>query len=95
MTKKSTEKLADEQKPSGPITLSNGWTVHVDRDLCIGAATCVLMAPFAYNLDDEAKAVLLESIINDNPDDVLEGAKSCPVDAIIIKDEKGTIIYPS
>lgn len=86
--------LKDTQKPSGPIRLKNGWTIEVDRELCIGAATCIAIAPDSYDLDDESKAVLKDSIDLDTPDTILAGAKSCPVDAIIIRDEHGNRIYP-
>ncbi len=88
------QQLKDDKKPSGPIKLKNGWTVEVDRDLCIGAGTCVVIAPDSYDLDEEAKAVILNSIDADSPENILKGAESCPVDAIIIKDEKGNIVYP-
>jgi len=88
------ENLKDSAKPSGPIKLKNGWTVEVDRNLCIGAASCVVLAPEAYALDDEAKAVIPKTIDNDTEDKILAGAKSCPVDAIIIKDEQGKRIHP-
>ncbi|MBN1779114.1 MAG: ferredoxin [Candidatus Buchananbacteria bacterium] len=86
--------LLDKKKPSGPIKLKNGWTVEVDRQACIGAATCVAIAPDSYDLDDEAKAVIIDGIQTDTDQRILDGAKSCPVDAIIIKDQDGKRIYP-
>lgn len=70
--------------------------VKVDRDLCIGAASCVAVAPQTFELDAEGKAVIKKKDgtmtsdfvdydqIDDNPDNILNAAKSCPVNAIII-----------
>lgn len=70
--------------------------VKVDRDLCIGAATCVAVAPKTFELDSEGKAVILKKDgsktsdfvnykdIGDTEESILYAAKSCPVDAIII-----------
>lgn len=88
------EKLKDKDRPSGPIKLKNGWTIAVDRDLCIGAATCAAIAPSAYAMDDEAKAVIVDTIDEEAAEAIIAGAKSCPVDAIIIRDKTGKKIYP-
>jgi len=70
------------------------WTMRIDRDLCIGAATCVAIAPKAWALDNEAKAIILDSSNQETDDTLLDAAKSCPVMAIIITDEQGKQIYP-
>ena len=87
------ENVKDPQKPSGPVTSKN-WTVEIDRNLCIGAGTCAALAPKSFILDDQAKAVILKSIDEETQDIILAAAKGCPVEAIIIKDEKGNKIYP-
>ncbi len=77
--------------------------VKVDRELCIGAASCVAVAPNAFDLDSEGKAVIKKKDgsqtsdfvnyqdINDNEANILNAAKSCPVNAIVIVevDEQG------
>lgn len=70
------------------------WTMRIDRDLCIGAATCIALAPRAWALDDEAKAIILDSCEEESDDALLEAAKGCPVMAIFITDETGKQIYP-
>ncbi len=70
------------------------WTMRIDRDLCIGAATCVALAPRAWALDDEAKAIILDTTEEETDDALMEAAKGCPVMAIIITDENGKQIYP-
>ena len=68
--------------------------MRIDRDLCIGAATCVALAPKAWALDDEAKAIILDTSEEESNDALLEAAKGCPVMAIFITDENGKQIYP-
>lgn len=70
------------------------YTMWIDRSLCIGAATCVAIAPKAWALDDEAKAIILDTCDAETDESLLEAAKSCPVMAIFIKDENGKQLYP-
>lgn len=85
--------LLDPKNPSGPVAIGK-LKVHVDRDLCIGAATCIAVAPKTFLLDSEAKAVILETAKDELPETVIESAKACPVAAIIITDETGKQIFP-
>ena len=67
--------------------------VRVDRDLCIGVDNCVAYAPTVFELDEENKAVVLDSSsVDDNT--LLEAAKSCTENAIIVKDDEGHQLYP-
>lgn len=70
------------------------YTMWIDRNLCIGAATCVAVAPKAWALDDEAKAIILDTAEQETDETLIEAAKSCPVMAIFIADENGKQIYP-
>lgn len=72
------------------------YKVKVDRNLCIGAASCVAVSANAFDLDSEGKAVIKKkdgsttsdfvnySDINDNETNILNASKSCPTNAIII-----------
>ena len=67
--------------------------IVVDRNLCIGAASCLAVAPGVFELDAENKAV----VHNDKGADdetILLAAQSCPTRAIILFDEEGKQIYP-
>lgn len=79
--------------PSGPQKI-NKLSVTVDRNLCIGAASCVAVAPKTFTLDNEAKAVFLPTAGQDSEETILDSAKACPVAAIIIHDENGKQIFP-
>ena len=69
-------------------------TMRIDRGLCIGAATCVAMAPQAWALDDEAKAIILDSAEEESDAALIDAAKSCPVMAIFLTDDTGKQVYP-
>jgi ferredoxin len=69
-------------------------TVTVLKDLCIGAASCVAVAPKTFQLDNEAKAIILDSAVEESQETIIDAAKSCPVAAIIIQDESGKQIFP-
>lgn len=69
-------------------------TMRIDRNLCIGAATCVAIAPKAWALDDEAKAIILDTAGDETDETLLEAAKGCPVMAIFLTDDTGKQFYP-
>jgi ferredoxin len=73
-----------------PLTISK---IVIDRDLCIGAATCVTIAPNTFQMDDENKAILINAT-GDDAETILAGAESCPTKAIFLYDENGEQIYP-
>ena len=83
--------------------------IIVDRNLCIGAASCVIAAGDVFELDAENKAVikLKNSLKNSGPAertnleneavkdaDIVAAAQSCPTKAITIVAEDGSNIYP-
>ncbi|OGZ45055.1 MAG: hypothetical protein A3J54_03370 [Candidatus Ryanbacteria bacterium RIFCSPHIGHO2_02_FULL_45_13b] len=74
-----------EQKKIGKI--------FIDRDLCIGAASCIAVAPEVFELDKENKAVVKNK---DGADEetLMLAAQSCPTKAIMLYDEEGNQIYP-
>jgi ferredoxin len=69
-------------------------TMRIDRNLCIGAATCIAIAPKAWALDNEAKAIILDTAGDESDETLISAAKGCPVAAIIISDESGKQIVP-
>ncbi len=70
------------------------YTMIIDRSACIGAATCVALAPRAYALDNEAKAIFLDTASEESDEALLDAAKGCPVAAIKIIDDSGKQIFP-
>lgn len=84
--------MADQDDQS---QASNGTLkIIVDRDLCIGAAPCVAIAGGVFQLDGEGKAIITDPKGADD-ETIKMAAESCPVQAIILVDEKtGDQIFP-
>lgn len=85
-------------------------TLAIDRDQCIGAASCVAVYPEVFEIDDEAKAVLklqggnstsdrtdIKALDVSSVDDdtLLLAAQSCPTAAIYLYDEEGAQVFPA
>lgn len=84
------------------------YRIVVDPDLCIGAASCVTIAPDVFTLNTENKAEVLDhGQVLDAPsysreveftpeelEAVIMGAQSCPTLAITVTDETGKQLYP-
>lgn len=83
--------------------------IVVDRNLCIGAASCIVVAGTVFELDAENKAVIIrrEGAKDSGPvergmladgavtdETILTAAQSCPTKAIFLFDEQGNQIYP-
>ena len=73
-----------------PLVISK---IVVDRDLCIGAATCVTITPGVFQMDDENKAKVVD-LHGAEAESILMAAESCPTKAIFLYDEEGKQIYP-
>lgn len=69
--------------------------VVVDRDTCIGAASCVAIAPDVFDLDEDGKAIVKKGGLKTTDNEtILDAAKSCPVDAVKVYGDGGQQIYP-
>jgi ferredoxin len=68
--------------------------VIVDKDLCIGAGPCVIVAPEAFNLNNQGKAEVKKTAFSHTDDELIIAAQSCPVMAIKLLDKKGKQIFP-
>lgn len=67
--------------------------IYVDRELCIGAGSCVAVTPGVFALDEENKAYIIDKDGASN-EEIILSAKSCPTKAIFLYDEKGEQIFP-
>ena len=82
--------------------------IVVDPDLCIGAASCVTIAPETFQLNDENKAEVLDhgiapdaptyertiEISENEKENIILAAQSCPTLAIFIFDDENNQLYP-
>lgn len=78
---------------SGPTKNKKGYKIQVDRDLCVTLAVCLGLAPNTFELDTEGKAVITDPDGHDI-NTLVEAAKGCPVNAIIIHDPSGKRLWP-
>lgn len=68
--------------------------IVVDRKACIGVATCVVIAPDVFDLDEEGIAIVKEGALEVDDNKIIMAAQSCPVLAIHLYDEAGNKIFP-
>ncbi|MBI1863156.1 ferredoxin [Candidatus Microgenomates bacterium] len=66
--------------------------VRIIRDLCIGAATCIVYAPSTFDLDEDNIAIAKNGEW-DRLEKIIAAAQSCPVVAIEVF-QKGKKVYP-
>lgn len=71
----------------------DGYRIRVDRELCIGAASCIALAPEIFELDSEGIAIITDPD-GSTVEAMMEAAKSCPTNAIIVEDADGNQIWP-
>lgn len=83
-------------------------TIKVDPNMCIGAAACVTVAPESFALNTENKAWVLDhgknpdgdkyertvEVTDEERDNLILAAESCPVLAVTILDETGAQLFP-
>lgn len=72
---------------------SNINKIVIDRDLCIGAASCIAVSGATYELDGENKAVVTDTNVVDDAT-LIMSAESCPTKAILLFDKSGKQIFP-
>ena len=73
------------------------YRVQLERDYCIGAGMCEMIAPEVFVIDRENRVTLADPEAPARvPESLLmEAAQSCPVAAIRLYDESGEMAYPS
>jgi ferredoxin len=65
----------------------------VDRDMCIGAAICISIAPAVFELDNEGKSRVVDQTAGDE-EMLREAVDNCPAQAITLVDDDGNQVYP-
>ena len=68
--------------------------IKINREKCIGARSCVFLAPGVFQLDDENLAYIVDPESADE-DTLMMAAQSCPVLAIKLYDEEDNLIFPN
>lgn len=68
--------------------------VVVDRQACIGARSCAIVAALTYQMDDENLAYVTDTLDQDDDETIKLGAQSCPLLAIHLYDKEGKKLFP-
>jgi len=72
--------------------MSGEWTVKVDRDVCVGNKMCIATAPDVFEFVD-GKSWVRTSRHASSPE-LIDAYESCPVSAIVLRDQHGQDIDP-
>jgi ferredoxin len=67
--------------PEGAPGTASGWSVEVDRELCMGSGMCIVYAPGTFEHDDETKAVVVDPA-GDPIDAIRNAVQACPTSAL-------------
>lgn len=67
--------------------------IVVDRDLCIGAASCIAVTGATFQFDSENKAIVMDADAADDAT-LMAAAQSCPTKAIFLYDKDGKQVFP-
>jgi len=73
--------------------------IKVLRDLCVGTTACIDMAPDVYELDGQGIVKIKDGFDISKASEeaklkALEGAKQCPVKALVVIDDNGKQVWP-
>lgn len=79
-------------------------TIKVDHAACSGIASCIIVAPQFFVLDDENRALVVNpngesaseqtfEVSEDDAKEIISAAESCPMVAIAVYDEEGKKLY--
>lgn len=72
----------------------SGYTVRVDRAMCIGSANCVSVAPEVFEMGDDQIVTFVEAPEDIDSERLLEACEICPVEALIATDSEGRQVVP-
>ncbi len=90
-------KLPDNLPEEISMKIRKGGKIRrivVDRQACIGAQSCVVVAPGVFQMDDGNLAYVTDPD-GENEDTIMMAAQVCPVLAIYLYDEEGNKLFPN
>ncbi|MCF6276469.1 MAG: ferredoxin [Candidatus Magasanikbacteria bacterium] len=83
----------EEQKFEATRKTGKICKIVIDKEGCIGARSCVVVAPEIFKMNEENIAYIINPDASD--DDILKmSAEACPVLAVHLYDENGNKIFP-
>jgi ferredoxin len=70
------------------------YKIDIDRELCIGDGACCGEAPNTFEMDTDNIAIV-KSADGHTPEEIVQAAQVCPVDAIKLTDaQTGEQVWP-
>ncbi|HNS71492.1 MAG TPA: ferredoxin [bacterium] len=63
--------------------------VEIDSKACISCGTCTVLAPKAFEIDDQGHSIVKDSWKELSDEEIIKAAKACPSEAIMLFDEEG------
>lgn len=70
------------------------YRIEIDHDACIGDELCAGDAPATFEMGDD-DVILVKDPEGNSPEEILEAARNCPNDAIILYDnDTGEKVWP-
>ena len=61
-----------------------GYTIQIDRLLCVGFGDCIDEAPDGFEFDDDGIVKFAEDAATTIPERWRKACESCPVDALVM-----------
>lgn len=68
--------------------------IVVDRQACIGARSCALIAEKVFKMDEENLAYVSDDVNSTDEESIRMAAESCPVLAIHLYNKQGKKLFP-
>ncbi|MBT4542186.1 MAG: ferredoxin [Candidatus Magasanikbacteria bacterium] len=89
------DELGTDHVSYGTRTVGEIRKIFVDRDACIGAQSCAVVAPLLFQMDDENLAYVTDNDLNELDEEIIKmSAESCPVLAIHLYNKEGKKVFP-
>jgi ferredoxin len=63
------------------------YSIHIDREVCMGSGVCVVYAPRTFEIDDETKSTVANEA-GDPLEQIRTAAAGCPTGAITVTVEE-------
>jgi len=67
---------------------TQGWTVEVDRDVCMGSGLCIVYAPDTFDIDDGTRSFVREPA-GGTLAEVRAAVEACPTRALRLSEITG------
>ena len=72
----------------------SGYTVRIDRSLCVATQACIHVAPEVFVLGHDQIVTFVDDPEEIEQDRLFEACAVCPVGALLLFDESGRRLVP-